>query len=231
MRAKTALAFATALATTLAVGTAASAATIIISDSYDGGALTVRGVGTNAGVASFSEGVFQVNLETGISGVSPLLNTTSNNQISAADTTLSHTLDIFITAEGLTSPLGLAGFVSTFQTNFLPAGWTLVERTLLDPTNHAPGDGAFAGTPLSSASWSGGPLVQQATGQQAGNTGAGPYSLTAEYFYTAGPNVTGTASSTIAIAAVPEPGVWALMIFGFGGAGAMLRKRRALALA
>ena len=31
-------------------------------------------------------------------------------------------------------------------------------------------------------------------------------------------------------AGVPEPGVWALMIAGFGGAGAMLRRRRGLAL-
>ena len=30
-------------------------------------------------------------------------------------------------------------------------------------------------------------------------------------------------------AAVPEPGAWALMILGFGGAGAMLRRRRSLA--
>lgn len=29
------------------------------------------------------------------------------------------------------------------------------------------------------------------------------------------------------IAAIPEPGTWALMIMGFGGAGAMLRRRRA----
>jgi hypothetical protein len=27
-------------------------------------------------------------------------------------------------------------------------------------------------------------------------------------------------------ASVPEPGTWALMIMGFGGAGAMIRSRR-----
>jgi hypothetical protein len=34
-----------------------------------------------------------------------------------------------------------------------------------------------------------------------------------------------------ALTLVPEPGAWALMIFGFGAAGSMLRRRRALALA
>ena len=31
------------------------------------------------------------------------------------------------------------------------------------------------------------------------------------------------------VVAVPEPGTWALMILGFGGAGAMLRRRRVVA--
>ncbi len=33
------------------------------------------------------------------------------------------------------------------------------------------------------------------------------------------------------LTAVPEPGTWALMIMGFGGAGAMIRRRRSLAAA
>jgi hypothetical protein len=33
-------------------------------------------------------------------------------------------------------------------------------------------------------------------------------------------------SYQVSDAAVPEPGAWALMILGFGGAGAMLRRRR-----
>jgi hypothetical protein len=35
----------------------------------------------------------------------------------------------------------------------------------------------------------------------------------------------------VAVAWVPEPGTWALMIAGFGGVGALLRRRRTLALA
>ena len=34
----------------------------------------------------------------------------------------------------------------------------------------------------------------------------------------------------IGSAAVPEPSAWALMIAGFGGMGALLRRRRALAV-
>lgn len=36
----------------------------------------------------------------------------------------------------------------------------------------------------------------------------------------------GPALDNVSIAAIPEPGTWALMIMGFGGAGAMLRRRR-----
>lgn len=46
------------------------------------------------------------------------------------------------------------------------------------------------------------------------------------------PNATYTGQITFAPnAAVPEPGTWALMILGFGGAGAMLRIRRGTSLA
>lgn len=36
----------------------------------------------------------------------------------------------------------------------------------------------------------------------------------------------GAAIDNVGLTAVPEPGAWALMIMGFGGAGAMLRRRR-----
>lgn len=51
---------------------------------------------------------------------------------------------------------------------------------------------------------------------------------------TAGPDAVYGATATFERApttVVPEPGAWALMIAGFGGAGAMLRRRKAAALA
>ena len=41
----------------------------------------------------------------------------------------------------------------------------------------------------------------------------------------------GTVAFTPAMGAVPEPASWALMILGFGSAGAMLRRRRSIAIA
>ena len=46
-----------------------------------------------------------------------------------------------------------------------------------------------------------------------------------------GVNASWSGTGAFAPAAVPEPGTWALMIMGFGGAGAMLRSRRRVAVA
>ncbi|MBJ7409562.1 MAG: PEP-CTERM sorting domain-containing protein [Phenylobacterium sp.] len=46
-----------------------------------------------------------------------------------------------------------------------------------------------------------------------------------------GVNASWSGTGAFAPAVVPEPGTWALMIMGFGGAGAMLRSRRRVAVA
>jgi opacity protein-like surface antigen len=61
--------------------------------------------------------------------------------------------------------------------------------------------------------------------------GAGSHSIVVSGVLATGPSATYT--GTLNIAAVPEPGVWGLMLLGFGGVGAMLRsnRRRGLAFA
>ena len=57
-----------------------------------------------------------------------------------------------------------------------------------------------------------------------------PYAIT--HVYDVFTNNGGTSSpSAITNVAIPEPGTWALMIMGFGGAGAMLRRSRRVAVA
>ena len=43
--------------------------------------------------------------------------------------------------------------------------------------------------------------------------------------------MTGTADAAAVPGGVPEPATWAMMLMGFGGLGALLRRRRGLAAA
>jgi hypothetical protein len=74
----------------------------------------------------------------------------------------------------------------------------------------------------------GGNVVQAASGPLPVALG-GPQVLTV--FGTGGPDAVFSGVATFEALAVPEPGAWALMILGFGGTGAMMRRRRALVAA
>jgi hypothetical protein len=66
------------------------------------------------------------------------------------------------------------------------------------------------------------------------NNLAGPYSVTTTFRIQANGSTSDASSSPsiiLSAVAVPEPATWALMILGFGSAGAMLRRRRQMALA
>jgi hypothetical protein len=71
----------------------------------------------------------------------------------------------------------------------------------------------------------GGNIVLGASGPLTVNLG-GPQVLTISGF--GGSEAVFGSTATFSAALVPEPGAWALMIMGFGGTGAVLRKRRNL---
>jgi hypothetical protein len=115
-----------------------------------------------------------------------------------------HTLDIFITANGLTgpqAPTGLVSAFSSFTNEVLSNGWTVDLQTLFSIT-----DQMFAGTQIASASFTGGPAptVFSTSSLDTVDFGAGPYSLTAHY--TIESTGLGQANSSVGLQAVAVPG-------------------------
>ena len=181
---------------------------------FNGGMLTTVATGTNsAGVVGQSYGVFTLN---NLSGTTDPLFLNSGNSLNSS-VTGAGTLTVFITASGLTSPLGGLTFISSFTEQALTAGFTVQQLTFLDNNN-----GIYTTTtPLSSQTFSSiGAVVQNANA----TSGPGLFSLTEELILTA--NGAGGASSTILITAVPETSTWAMMILGFFGVGFMAYRRK-----
>jgi hypothetical protein len=193
-----------------APASAAVAVTIGLQEAgVNGGAITNEG----SAVSNFSYGTFNVNSITGTALPLPSILDTS-----ALDATASGagTLNVFVTETGITAPIGTPFFNSGFTLNNLTAGWTVQEQTFLSS-----GNGLFTGTALGSQMFSAIGAVAQS---DSGATGAGPYSITAEYTIIA--NSIGNSNATIDISAVPEPATWGMMLIGFGAVGFMMRGSR-----
>jgi hypothetical protein len=135
-------------------------------------------------------------------------------EVTAASTAAN--LTVWVTRTGLTANLPSAFWSST--NNNLGAGLTSTIEQFYSSTNQK-----YVGTSL-------GTLTKVGLGgnYMEGNTAIdGTYSWTQKYTITATSGTANRSASPTAIAtAVPEPGTWALMIMGFGGAGAMIRSRR-----
>lgn len=185
----------------------------------NGGAITTLASGaTAAQIFQQSYGTFELNDVNASTGVAPtLLQSTSTN----TSTGTAGTLDIYITRTDITGPTPAFGFLSAFTSNLLPAGWTVQERTYVSTTNQL-----YTGAALGDVTFTNiGVNAQVQNIAQSAN----PYSVTERYTLTATGN--GNALSTITLSAVPEASTWALMIGGFGLAGAMLRSRRRMVAA
>lgn len=216
--------FGVAAAAFVAMGLAASAsqAAVYIGLSLNGGPITtVLDVDPNPDVALFTGGFgsFNINLTTGsFPGGYTLLDSTTSN----VSTSTPGTLDVYVTRDDISTPVNLS-FLSSFTTNQIPTGWTIRQRTYVDTSN------AQFGTANLLGDWTAPGSNTQSVQFALPVPGAGPYSVTSRFTIAA--TGAGSSLSTVTLTAVPEPGTWALMILGFGGAGAMLRSRRRQAAA
>lgn len=222
MKTVTKLLAATAFALTM--GAASAQAAVYIGISTDGGAnitqvfsqadgsFTWEGTGGGFEFISVDGDAFQL----------PALlhsDTVETNASGAAS------ISIFVTRTDLEAP-DYHGFYSGFTGNTQFGGnFTVGLATYYDDSNSVFGTAnLIASTTFTSVGGSSANFVS------GGQDLTGPFSVTHRYDISTTRG--GSTSPTVTLGAIPEPGTWALMIMGFGGAGAMLRStRRRLATA
>lgn len=182
----------------------------------NGGAITTVDVDPATAVFNGSYGSYEVNLVTGSDAVFPVLFGSTDNTHSS--TGGAGTIDVWVTLTDVTEVDGLTHFLTSFGISQLNPGYTLTSYSYVDTSNSVYGTETLLAQHTFTTTGAGLDIGK------AVDVGAGPFSITTRYTVTG--SGTGGAFGTIGVAAVPEPGTWALMIMGFGGAGAMLRSRR-----
>jgi len=202
------------------LGTSAHADLITIGlqeSGVNGGAITTEasGSGSTNFVGPYGSFVFNsVNATDVVASGLPMLLTSNTLNFSS---TSGGTLDVWVTAQGLSVPGAAVPLLSAFTVNGL-VNSTVTENTF------------YNGTQISTFSTS------SQTADFAALSGAlnlsGPFSVTEEYVITS--QAGGSANLTATISAVPEPATWAMLLVGFAGVGFMAyrgRSRSSLRLA
>jgi hypothetical protein len=207
--------------TTALAGHAAHAELITIGLSeagVNGGAIqTVSTDAATPGSASVSPLLFGTFTVNNISGLgfpnlaSPAFDTNSVN-VSSAN---AGKLTIYITEQGLPTPLGVSNILSSFTANGVTSGFSVTESTMIDPN-----DGLFTGTTLASATFT---AIGTSDVVTQSPILTGPFSETTMYVITA--IGLGNVNDTIDIADVPEPASMAIIGSGLLGLGALRRRR------
>lgn len=176
----------------------------------NGGAITT--VAAQSGVAGFfgSYGSFSVNLvgaaDATALGLPTLLSSNTLNIANASG----GTLQVWVTAQGLSFAAAQRLLESSFTVNGL-VNASVVENTFFSSSNALYGGATSLGTFSTSAS----PAKFVSAGSVEDLTG--PFSVTEEYTITSQAN--GSANLTATISAVPEPSTWAMLLIGFAGVG------------
>jgi hypothetical protein len=186
-------------ATLLASTVAANAGTISFQFSEDAGPPTV----INSGLATSTQtnvtvGDFTIDQVTGTTqpAVLPPVVLNSNELSVTATSGVSHTLHIFVTAQGLDTT-GVQLVESDFDAVGLTTGWTAHLASFFSPTN-----ALFGGTALATADFTG---TDHSTSKGFFDLGPGPLvSYTAEYDITTN-GVAGDSNLGVNITAVPGP--------------------------
>jgi hypothetical protein len=169
------------------------------------GSLTV----TNQSFGAFNLNSLSINSQTFLSPPGVL----SSNTLDVDQTTTgNHTLVLDIVATGLAGPNALQDFLSSFSVSGQTAGWSVVERTTINGALLATTP-VFTGVSDSASS---------INGAFAGTT------FTADEHYTIMSVGEGSFNGgiDIAVAAVPEPATWAMLLLGFAGLGFMFRRHQ-----
>jgi hypothetical protein len=169
------------------------------------GSLTV----TNQSFGAFNLNSLSINSQTFLSSPGVL----SSNTLDVDQTTTgNHTLVLDIVATGLAGPNALQDFLSSFSVSGQTAGWSVVERTTINGALLATTP-VFTGVSDSASS---------INGAFAGTT------FTADEHYTIMSVGEGSFNGgiDIAVAAVPEPATWAMLLLGFAGLGFMFRRHQ-----
>ena len=204
--------------------TAARATTISIGDSLNGGAITTLATDGGSGLvqAHGSDGIFTT-ISASATGYPAL--TQPNLDTSSIDVSSSGSgvLEVFITETGLSSPQGIASFLSSFTfQQFSGTGIvSVVEKTFISAAN-----ALYSGTLLASDTDTAGVLQ---TSKQLANSPAlhGLFSETVEYIITT--SGIGDTNDTVNLSVpVPEPATFGIFGIGLALMTMMAWRRRSL---